>query len=575
MTDDNLKLAGLFRGRGTARLKYNELYGESLFDRVSEKTPEWYSHAERLATEYNLPQLQKAFRIIRETKPDEAMFWTLLYLIRSREEGGICAFKEEIKSYILSQNPNLNPEKSWAKSINNSDPEEIFHDDGDAIYLKNLFRIEVELCDKLNSLYKKNPLRKFKVKKVATLSDEQNSILESVLKHSISLVSGGPGTGKTTLIKSILSAFLENGVSPEKIYLASPTGKAAKRLEESSTSIFNSFPDLNKPATLHRILGYKMHSGKFEFNEENPLPCEILIVDESSMCDIFLFHALLNALPNKENIQLVLIGDPDQLLSVNSGAIFSDLVDTGIHSYRLTKTFRQSEEGKQIKNLAELISANNFQYPYPTSDSVSALNGVSFIQTVSPEDLKRHLLQWKRLSVTSVKTDATPATFQILTPYNEGFTGVKQLNQIFSGTERIRERKKFKDGDKVICNFNLYDLLIFNGETGFIKFNGDDIYFSDPINNREIIISGGNLQYFELAEVISIHKSQGSEYDHVCLVLPPEESADSIMNKRLLYTAITRAKKSLTILGKLSVFESAANNQGFRRTSKMKSRLVL
>ncbi|MBK8394623.1 MAG: AAA family ATPase [Leptospiraceae bacterium] len=566
-------IPGVIRGLGRARIEFNLVSKNKKVFRDTSKKILFLEKLDLKDKEFSKTALFKTLKFFTEPNPDEVLFWTVLKLIYAQEIGGICVQKKEILEFILSKNPKLDPEKSWKIYFDSNKEKLLLTQDADMIYLTHLYKTEISVCNFLNNFLNTKFKNKFKEYKDETLSEEQLHIVNSIFNNSISFLSGGPGTGKTTIIQAILKSGITNGIDPSEISILAPTGKAAKRLQESCILILNQFTSLEKPRTIHRFLGYNPSSGKFKFNADNLITKKLIIVDESSMLDIYILKAILEAYPNIEgDKRLIFVGDPDQLLSVNSGSVFSDFVRFNVNSFKLSKSFRQTLEGEEIKSIANKIknlsSENNMNLLVesisPSKEIKPSFEGVHFLETTKEENSVDFAWEWYN------KMQIQGLSGQILTPYNETKIGVKNLNLYI-------EKKVNTSVDNikmpVIVNNNLYDIELFNGESGYLEETSDNLKFT-PIKQNELIIPKSYRSYFEPAFAITVHKSQGSEYDHVCLVIPAElESPDSLLNIRIIYTAITRAKKSVTIIGSFPLFQKALLNKGEERHSRIVERL--
>lgn len=559
-------LPGIIRGLGKARIQFDKAYENRKIFAANSKQFSILEKIDIKNKDFSRTSLFKAYKLLSNSEFDEVIFWTFLKIIYSEENGGICVPKKELIDFIQSQNPKLDTEASWNRYLEKEKDNSLLVIEEDMVYLKNLYTTEKIVCEKLKNFFSTSFTEKFKEYKDKNLSEEQIQIVNSVFKNGISFLSGGPGTGKTTIIQSILRSALENKIQAADIAILAPTGKAAKRLQESCQALIQKYPEL-EPSTIHRFLKYSPRSGKFRFNAENILHHKLIILDEASMIDIFTLRALLEAYPNEDKTRRILfVGDPDQLLSVNTGSIFADFISLKRNLFILTQSFRQSEEGKEIKNLAnhikKLYAEDNVSLPTDIkieSDLNDIHNGIRFIQTKDDNESLKHACNWYNF-LTIKKLIG-----QILTPYNETEIGVNQINSF------IESNQKEKTSLPVIVTQNLYNLGIFNGETGrMIEDNNRYLFY--PYGKEELEISDTNRQFFKTAYAITIHKSQGSEYDHVCLVLPTkEEEPDSLLNIRILYTAITRAKKSVTVIGSVALFQKALLNKGEIRHSRIAS----
>ena len=566
-------LPGVIRRLGRARIKFDSIYKNK---KIGLENTKKFLFLEKLNLKdkgFSRTALFKTLKFFTESEPEEVMFWTVLKLINAEEAGGICVSKESLKEFILHKNPMLEPEKSWIQYFENKNAKSILCEEAGWIYLSHLHHTEIVVCEILKTFFNTTFDEKFKVYKDKKLSEEQISIINSIFQNSISFLSGGPGTGKTTIIQAILKSGIENGIKPSDIAILAPTGKAAKRLHESCRSLLENVDDLQTPRTIHRFLGYNPSTGKFKFNSENPITKKLVIVDESSMVDIFILKAILEAYPNSaKDRRLIFVGDPDQLLSVNSGSVFSDFVQLNKNTFKLTKSFRQTNEGEEIKSIAtkiqNLYKEDNFDLLIQSFQIQKELteisNGVRFIESLKEDDSNRFALEWYKIIF------SLDSFGQILTPYNDTKTGVKNLNALIQ--KQQQSNVLTNTHLPVIVNSNLYDLELFNGETGYLVESNDGYKFIHS-EKDEILISKAYLQYFDPAYAITVHKSQGSEYDNVCLLLPELENPDSILNIRILYTAITRAKKSITIIGSFELFKKALQNKGEERHSRIIERL--
>lgn len=567
-------LPGVIRGLGRARIKFDLAYKNKKIGKANSKKFGFLEKLNLKDREFSRTAIFKTLKFFAEPEPEEVLFWTVLKLIYAEENGGICYPIKDLKEFILKKNPTLEPEKSWDSYFESNQNKPLLFKDGDMIYLSNLYHTEIVVCKYLKPFFETNFKQKFKPYKDNTLSEEQTSIVNSIFQNSISFLSGGPGTGKTTIIQAILKSGIENGINPCDISILAPTGKAAKRLQESCSSILTQFESLDAPSTIHRFLGYNPTTGKCKFNPENPSSKKLIIVDESSMLDIFILKALLEAYPNLDGERkLIFVGDPDQLLSVNSGSIFSDFVKLSKNTFKLTRSFRQTKEGEEIKSIASQIQSISLGVTsYLPQESIilqkefrEITSGVRFIEVEKEEACLDIALAWhKNLSAQSL-------TGQILTPYNETKIGVKNVNAFIQ--QKLEKESKSIAKLPVVVNSNLYDLNLFNGESGYLIESASRHIFMHS-EKKEIEISNSYRQYFDAAFAITVHKSQGSEYDHVCLLLPAElETPDSLLNIRILYTAITRAKKSVTIVGSPTLFFKALSNKGEERHSRIIDRL--
>jgi len=408
-----------------------------------------------------------------------------------------------------------------------------------------------------------------------TLNYEQVKAVNMALNNSISVITGGPGTGKTTIIKSIIASCNKYDKS---IYLTAPTGRAAKRMSEMCGE---------EAKTIHRLLevghsNFDDEYHSFIHNEDNPLECDMLIIDEASMLDIQLASSLFQAISNKTSI--VLVGDVDQLPPVGAGDVLRDIIDSNVVPVvKLTQIFRQSEDSYIALNAHRI---NNGEIPLFEEDSKDFF----LVNRDDQETILRTIIE----SAHRRKNE----DFQVLTPMRKGTLGVYNLNQELQNklnpkTEFSEEIQGsigqiFRIGDKVMQTKNNYDIEWLNNETGEEGsgvFNGDigivsSVNEEDDIlsvifdDKREIVYNSNNINELDLAYAITVHKSQGSEYNEIIFPLFP--TAPLLSTRNLLYTAITRAKKMVVLIGRESVLHTMVRNTHTQqRNSGLKRRLEL
>ncbi|MCB1142824.1 MAG: AAA family ATPase [Leptospiraceae bacterium] len=530
---------GINRGFGQARIRFLRESGNNPESEV--QTGEQY-------------RLRHKASFLANRDLDSPEYFLFCKLLEAERDGGVCITIESTKDTLKRNFPDFD-----LKHTNNPH----LYSNEKYIYLKSLHRVEEEIYLSVREFFDSSD-SDFILKSKEVIREKQIDAVELSLKKAFSLITGGPGTGKTTTLKSIVQNLIANGVQPEKILLTAPTGKAAKRISESIQSLITEF-GITPPMTLHRLLKFHGGTGKFNYNSDNPLPADVVIVDECSMVDVHLANALFSAHRPKEsqNKKLILIGDPDQLLSVNPGTFFSDLVRIGKNLVTLEMNFRQSSDsGKEIKNLAEAIQKNIIFdiKPFKREDlSPKLTGGIQWLE-FKKNDYKEIIRAWSE----QFQDDS----YQILVPYNHGRAGIHEINSLFLKNERQTVEHKS------ILTKNITRLDLFNGDMGILSLSGDGYKFQPSGKNEFIDIPGGYSGFFQPAFAITIHKSQGSEFNHVLLVLPDEAEnrKDSLLNKRLIYTGITRAKISLTILSSEQTWNKSIMNLGIERISGLKDR---
>lgn len=404
---------------------------------------------------------------------------------------------------------------------------------------------------------------------------QKRSVLESI-RNGVFILSGGPGTGKTTTINAIIRYFLSQGMD---ILLAAPTGRAAKRMTEATGY---------EARTIHRLLelsgtvGMEEKTVRFERNEENPLEADVIIVDEMSMVDIFLFQSLLKAIP--VGARLIMVGDVNQLPSVGPGQVLADLIKSrAFQTVTLEKIFRQAQESDIVLNAHRIHAGQE-----PVLDNKS--RDFFFLERNDVNVIYKHMIQLI-LEKLPHYVNASPYDIQVLTPMRKGKLGVETLNGILQKYLNPPDAKKrecrigdtlFREGDKVMQIKNNYQLTwevvsrynipidqgmgIFNGDIGVIRSIDD--YAKEVVvefdEHRRVTYPYAGLDEIELAYAVTIHKAQGSEYPAV--IMPLLSGPQMLFNRNLLYTGVTRARTCVTILGsRATLLAMIANNQENRR----------
>jgi exodeoxyribonuclease V alpha subunit len=370
------------------------------------------------------------------------------------------------------------------------------------------------------------------------------------------ILTGGPGTGKTTVIKGIIELLSSMGMM---ILLAAPTGKAAKRMSELTG---------RQAKTIHRLLEYNPALG-YCYNEMNPLPGDVLIVDETSMVNLPLMETLIRAVPN--NMRVILVGDIDQLPCIGPGNILRDCINSGVVPVvKLDKIFRQSENSNIVKNAHHVKNGESLV--------IKNTNDSDFFFMKRDDDIMFDVVD---LVVNRLpkKYGYKPIDIQVLTPMKKCEIGVDKLNIELQkainpeGTEVKYGKFTFRVGDKIIQTVNNYEKEVFNGDSGFIDaINLDLKTVFVRFDERIVEYSYTDLEELSLAYAMTIHKSQGSEYPAV--VIPLTYPNKIMMTRNLLYTAITRAKELCVIIGSKRIAEIGIDNAlSYKRKTMLKERL--
>lgn len=420
--------------------------------------------------------------------------------------------------------------------------------------------------------------------------DWQKRAAETAVRRRLCVISGGPGTGKTTTVVRLLAALQMQHGGKLVIRLAAPTGKAAARMQEA-LRVSKAGLDLPEPilaaipeqaVTLHRLLGARPDTGRLRHGRDNPLPLDVLAVDEASMIDLALMAKLVEALPPAA--RLILLGDKDQLASVEAGAVFGDIcagAEGGLaHSIALLQRSYRFAAGGGIGRLARAVRNG-------ASDEALAVleSGDAQVEWRDTEDgLERRVLDGYRRYLAALAERAGPALlferfagFRVLCAQREGLTGVAGINGMVESALRRSALATARDpwyyGRPVMVTRNDYNLMLFNGDIGIVAERDGErrVFFEDGAGGFRDFAPGW-LPEHETVFAMTVHKSQGSEFDEVLLVLPEQPSA--LVNRSLIYTAITRAKKHIAIRASREILGQAIAAQA-ERTSGLRERLQI
>ncbi len=429
-----------------------------------------------------------------------------------------------------------------------------------AIYLPVYYHSEIGAAERLRDIvhspsamalsWKKTKWESF-LKELAkqnnvALTEQQQGAVQAALTSKVSVLTGGPGTGKTTTLQMVINALI---AERRTFRLASPTGRAAKRLSEATG---------HPASTIHRMMGFQPGGG-FDSDEDNPLDADMIIVDEASMIDLVLFYNLLKAI--RPATHLMLVGDVDQLPSVGAGNVLRDVIDSGqAHVTRLDTIFRQSEDSLIVLNAHKV---NHGEMPVINNRSRDF-----FFFREEEAELAAELVVDIVVNRLPYKFDIDPMDdIQVIAPMYRGPVGVIALNealqQALNGDSRMAEKKLagrlFRAGDKIMQTKNNYEKEVFNGDIGRIRgFDFDNNTFEVLMDGRLIDYDFSEADQLTHAYCISTHRSQGGEYPYV--VIPLHTQHYMMLQRNLLYTAITRAKKTAVLVGMHKAIHIAVNN---------------
>ena len=495
--------------------------------------------------------------------------------IMTYQDGDTYLLKEDIKKAIF-KNFNIDIEiEKYLEKLKEINKIVIYED---KYYLKDIWDAEEVIVKRVSSLIR-TPKRKYekleetleKMQKDShiTYNDEQKEAIKTALENSISLITGGPGTGKTTIIKAITESYkllnhLDDNTFIKNLALLAPTGRASKRMSEAT----------NLPAsTIHRFLKWNKDTAEFIINENNKAKSKLIIIDEVSMIDVNLFSSLLKGL--NESARIVLVGDYNQLPSVGPGVLLKDFITSNlIQTVSLSKLYRQ-DEGSYITVLASEIKdgalsekyLNNYNdYKFLTCQSINIKpNLKKIVKQISDKGY-----DYKRL--------------QLLAPIYKGENGIdllnKELQEVLNPKTKSKKQIKigdvtFREGDKILQLVNMPDENIFNGDIGIlskIETEGKKHVIYVDYDDNTVKYTPKDFNKIKHGFIISIHKSQGSEFEMV--IMPICHSYKRMLYRKLVYTGITRAKKKLILIGEPDIFESSMhNNEEYIRKSLLAAKL--
>ncbi len=472
--------------------------------------------------------------------------------------------------------------RSYDIAVDEKELFEYLKNDREYVYLPEYYHAEKFIADRINILKDFTSTEEYDCESLIDEEEKKHNIkYEDLQKKAIStaisdglmILTGGPGTGKTTTLNAIISIFEKKGL---KVVLTAPTGRAAKRMSDLTGY---------EAKTIHRLLGITFDSGEkyhFVHNENNPLECDVLIIDEMSMVDVLLFESLLSAL--RLNCKLIITGDSDQLPSVGAGNVLVDLIESQVITVvKLTEIFRQAKQSCIITNAHRIVSG---EYP----DLSRKDNDFFFFKRDEPESALHLILELAGKRLPKAYNYSPFDDIQILSPSRKGTLGTVELNKTLQNEinppDKLKPELKgtdtFRLGDKVMQTKNNYDIVwkrgneqgtgIFNGDIGKIKeinSSGMCIDFDGRIAEYSV----EQIAQIELAYAVTVHKSQGCEFEAV--IMPVQSGFEKLNYRNLLYTAVTRAKKLLILIGNEYIIRQMVdNNRRTRRYTCLKNMIT-
>ncbi|MGM0443659.1 MAG: SF1B family DNA helicase RecD2 [Fibrobacterota bacterium] len=465
------------------------------------------------------------------------------------------------------------PEEKILFSLDTLINEKILTAEDDAVYQRSVYQMECTLAEVLAQFLQKrnSPLKSENLRSWITdwceaqgiaFDEKQFAAVDCAVQRGIMVLTGGPGTGKTTTVKLIVDYFRQRG---KRVALTAPTGRAAQKMSEVTGL---------EAKTIHRLLGYTFENGagSFLYDADNMFAVDLLIIDEFSMVDLFLAHSLFTAL--KRSSRVIIVGDADQLPSVGAGRVLADLIETPeIPHVELTRIFRQAEKSRIVTASHEMIRGEVPVFSNGRSDNCF------FLRCSRAEDISTTVIDLATRRLPAAYEFSALQDIQVITPMHRGECGTELFNErlrtaVF-GEERpdtlVYGNRRFCAGDKVMQVTNNYEKQVFNGDIGFIDgIDKDAIYISFP--SVKVKYSRDDLADLTHAYAITIHKSQGSEFPAV--IIPVTAQHMIMLRRNLVYTALTRARRICILVGDTAAFARAVHNQSdTHRNSRLSARI--
>lgn len=525
------------------------------------------------------PDVHVAQRIVDQAgEPDETVALAVALTVRALRNGSVCVDLRSVEQQVGVDGLPWPAADAWlaavrASNLTGTPPVVRLH--GDLLYLDRYWREEQQVCDDVLAMVAKKPGQPVPdtEKLFPKGFEEQRAAADVALSQGLTVLTGGPGTGKTTTVARLL-ALLAGGTRL-RIALAAPTGKAAARLQEAVQLEVGKLGAADRDAlaglhatTLHRLLGSRPDtSARFRHHRGNRLPHDVIVVDETSMVSLTMMARLLEAV--RPDARLILVGDPDQLASVEAGAVLADLVD-GLGGTRIAELKTPHRFGESIGKLALAIRTGDAD----TAVDVLRTGGdhIEWIDTDQPSEVLRKVLQPRAIELrkAAILGDAPAALnvldeHRLLCAHRRGPYGVRywnhQVERWLAESTGEPVWSQWYAGRPVLVTANDYGLQLYNGDTG-VTVQRDGVLGAVIAGTERLEFATSRLADVETMHAMTIHKSQGSQADQVTVLLPPEDSR--LLTRELFYTAVTRAKEKIRLIGPESSVRAAVDRRAVR-----------
>ncbi len=471
------------------------------------------------------------------------------------DEGHVFATREQLELGLEQLDV---PSESLGEALRTLASRDLVVVERDAVYPPPLHRAERLVAQALAELVNRPPLKRPLKTRDEALSETQRSAVEASLQTHLLVLTGGPGTGKTTTVRAIVHA---HQALERRVALCAPTGRAAKRLSDAAGV---------EAKTIHRLLEWKPATGGFSRDQNHPIEAELILVDEASMLDIRLASQLLAAVP--PSATLVLVGDVDQLPPVGPGQPLRDLIESRIcRTVRLHEVFRQAQQSAIVRGAHTVLHGT---IPEPTPTGTRGQGDLFLVPATDPETVTERLIQTMKRITAAYGFDPL-RDVQVMTPMRRGPLGTHRLNEVLQSVlnpaPESSQATAFRVGDKVMQLRNDYEREVYNGDLGEVARIDGGVTFVH-FDGREVQYRGDELDAVTLAYACTIHKVQGSEFPVAVIVL--HNTHFVLLNRALLYTALTRAKNLVVLIGDPRAIGRAARNaMSYETNSRLRERL--